>query len=184
MMRKRLHYFSTFELMLLTELAAMSVVLKIVLRLPMRLPGKSGIFEIALVLLARSLVPRLGAGTYMQTLTALLRTALGSGEGILYYTLPRTVIRGVIVDLALCVPWGRARVVGYALAGALAGAGKAAIGYFMLSLLGPPEGVLMTLLGYGLVTHTIFGAVGGVLAERLLAALERAGLDAYLAERR
>ena len=58
------------------------------------------------------------------------------------------------------------------------------MGYVMLKLLQPPESALMAALGYGLVMHALFGAVGGVLGERLLAALERAGLRAYLAERR
>lgn len=181
---RRTGYFSTFELMLLTELAALSVVLKLVLRLPMRMPGKSGVFEVALIVLAHGLVPRFGSGTYMQTLTGLVRAMLGAGGGILYYTLPRTVVRGLMVDAVLAVPWGRARIVGYALAGAAAGAGKALVGYLMLWLLDPPKEALAVLLGYTLVTHTIFGAIGGVLGERILAALERAGLRDYLAERR
>ena len=177
-------YFSTFELFLLTEFVAISVVLKIVLRLPMRVPGKSGLFEIALLVLARAIVPRFGAGLFMQTLSGLVLSLLGSGEGILYYTLPRAAARGLAVDLFLLVPFGSWRAAGFAVAGAFAGAAKALTAFTLLALLGPPKEVLVAAMSYGLVTHTVFGAIGGLIGERVLVALEKAGLAAYLRERR
>lgn len=179
----RKSYFSTFELLLMTQFVALAVILKVVLRMPLRLPGKSGLFEIALLMVCCGLVPKFGAGLYMQTMTGIVLAMLGAGDAILYYTLPRWAARGLVADLLLLIPFDRWRPFGFAITGALAGAAKAAAGIGMLALLDPPQEVLAVGLGYGLLTHSTFGAVGGLLGERVLTALDRAGMDQYLAER-
>jgi hypothetical protein len=56
-------YFSTFQLILLALLAALIVVAKIALRLPLQLPGHSGIFWMAIVIVAAGIVPKVGAAS-------------------------------------------------------------------------------------------------------------------------
>ena len=56
-------YFSTFQLILLALLAALIVVAKIALRLPLQMPGHSGIFWMAIVIVAAGVVPRRGAAS-------------------------------------------------------------------------------------------------------------------------
>jgi hypothetical protein len=48
-------YFTTFELILLALLSALVVVSKIVLRLPLKLPGHSGVFWMAILIVARDM---------------------------------------------------------------------------------------------------------------------------------
>ena len=58
-MRER--YFSTFELILLALLASLIVVSKIAIRTPLQLPGHSGIFWMAIVIVAAGVVRKPGA---------------------------------------------------------------------------------------------------------------------------
>jgi len=57
----RQRYFTTFELILLALFSALVVASKIVLRLPLKLPGHSGVFWMAILIVARGLVPKPGA---------------------------------------------------------------------------------------------------------------------------
>ena len=56
-------YFSTFQLILLAQFAALIVVAKIALRLPLQLPGHSGLFWMAIVMVGAGVVPKRGAAT-------------------------------------------------------------------------------------------------------------------------
>ena len=52
--------FSAFELILLALFAALIVVAKIALELPLQMPGHSGIFWMAIVIVAAGVVPKRG----------------------------------------------------------------------------------------------------------------------------
>ena len=56
-------YFSTFQLILLALMAALVVVAKIALRLPVRLPGHSGLFWMAIIIVGTGIVPKRGAAS-------------------------------------------------------------------------------------------------------------------------
>ena len=56
-------YFSTFQLILLALLSALVVVAKIALRTPLQLPGHSGIFWMAIIIVGARIVPKPGAAS-------------------------------------------------------------------------------------------------------------------------
>jgi ABC-type thiamin/hydroxymethylpyrimidine transport system permease subunit len=94
-------YFSTFQLILLALLAALSVVAKIALRLPLQLPGHTGIFWMAIVIVAAGIVPRVGAASLVGLTSGILAAFLGLGDfGALNTLLSYTAV-GVVADLGL-----------------------------------------------------------------------------------
>ena len=77
-MKKR--YFTTFELILLALFSALVVVAKIALRLPLKLSGHSGLFWMAIVIVAAGVVPKRGAASLVGLTSGLLAAFLGMGD--------------------------------------------------------------------------------------------------------
>ena len=98
-MKKR--YFSTFQLILLALFAALVVVAKIALRTPFQLSGHSGLFWMAIVIVAAGVVPKPGATTVVGLTSGIIAAFLGMGDfGALNTFLSYTMV-GVGTDLAL-----------------------------------------------------------------------------------
>jgi hypothetical protein len=154
--------FSTFQLILLALLAALIVVAKIALRLPLQLSGHTGIFWMAII------AAFLGVGDFgaLNTLLSYTMVGVGTDSGLLL--LGRKPENLVVAALSatfghfckFLVKWGL---------GALTGA---PVGFVAL-------GLVRAIAGY-----VIFGALGGVLGALTLTALRRAGFFAYLAEKK
>ena len=98
-MKKR--YFSTFELVLLALLAALVVVAKISLRLPLQLSGHSGIFWMAIIIVAAGIVPKLGAVSLVGLTSGILAAFLGLGDFGALNTFLSYLVVGIGTDLAL-----------------------------------------------------------------------------------
>jgi hypothetical protein len=73
-------YFSTFQLILLALFAALIVVAKIALRLPLQLSGHSGIFWMAIVIVAAGVVPKVGAASMVGLTSGIIAGFLGLGD--------------------------------------------------------------------------------------------------------
>ena len=98
-MKRRM--FTTFELILLALFSALVVVAKIALRLPLQLPGHSGLFWMAIVIVAAGVVPKRGAASLVGLTSGILAAFLGMGDfGALNTLLSYTMV-GVGADLAL-----------------------------------------------------------------------------------
>ena len=94
-------YLTTFELILLALFSALVVVAKIALRLPLQLPGHSGLFWMAIVVVAAGIVPKRGAASLVGLTSGILAAFLGMGDfGALNTLLSYTMV-GVGADLAL-----------------------------------------------------------------------------------
>lgn len=156
--------------------AAMIVTAKFYLRIPLHVPGHSGIFWMALLLIGVGIVQRPGAGTLIGFLSGLLAIAVLPGrEGIfigLKYFAP-----GVVMDV-LWVTLGRrfdsAPVA--ILAGAAANVAKLTTSYVIGLLAGIPHGYLALGLGVAASSHLFFGALGGWIGSITLRRLERTGI--------
>ena len=177
-------YFSTFQLILLALLAALIVVAKIALRLPVQLPGHSGVFWMAIVIVAAGAVPRPGATSLVGLTSGIVAAFLGLGDlGALNTFLSYTAV-GVGTDLALLLLRDPENPIAAALAGTLGHLGKFLVKWGFAVLSGAPAGFVALGLARTLAGYVVFGALGGVLGALTLAALRRAGFFAYLAEKR
>jgi hypothetical protein len=178
-------YFSTFQLILLALLAALIVVAKIALRLPLQLPGHSGIFWMAIVIVAAGIVPKVGAASPVGLTSGIIAAFLGMGDfGALNTFLSYTMV-GVCTDLALLL-LGRnpENVVVAVLAATFGHMGKFLVKWGLGVLTGAPVGFVALGLLRALVGYVVFGALGGLLGALTLKALRRAGFFSYLAEKR
>lgn len=178
-------YFSTFQLILLALFAALIVVAKIALRLPLQLPGHSGIFWMAIVIVATGIVPKVGTASLVGITSGIIAAFLGMGDfGALNTFLSYTMV-GVGTDVALLL-LGRnpENLVVATLAGVLGHMGKFLVKWGLATVAGAPVGFVALGLARALVGYLVFGAIGGLLGGLTLRALRRAGFFAYLAEKR
>jgi hypothetical protein len=177
-------YFSTFELILLALFAALIVVAKIALRLPLQLSGHSGIFWMAIIVVAAGVVPKFGAASVVGLTSGIMAAFLGMGDfGALNTFLSYTMV-GVGTDLALLLLRNPENLFVAALVGILGHLGKFLVKWVLGIITGAPIGFVALGLTKAVIGYIVFGAIGGVLGGLTLAALRRAGFFAYLAEKR
>jgi hypothetical protein len=177
-------YFSTFQLILLALFAVLVVVAKIALRTPLQLSGHSGIFWMAIVIVAAGVVPKVGASSLVGLSSGILAAFMGMGDfGALNTLLSYTAV-GVGTDLALLLLRDPENPVTAALAATLGHMGKFLVKWALGVVTGAPIGFVALGLAKALVGYVVFGALGGLLGALTLRALRRAGFFAYLAEKR
>jgi hypothetical protein len=178
-------YFSTFQLILLALFAALIVVAKIALRLPLQLPGHSGIFWMAIVIVAAGIVNRVGAASLVGLTSGIIAAFLGMGDfGALNTFLSYTMV-GVGTDLALLFLGRNPENLVVAMVAATFGHfGKFLVKWGLGVLTGAPVGFVALGLARAMIGYLVFGALGGLLGALTLRALRRAGFFAYLAEKR
>jgi ABC-type thiamin/hydroxymethylpyrimidine transport system permease subunit len=177
-------YFSTFELILLALLAALIVVLKIALRLPLQLPGHSGIFWMAIIIVAAGVVPKPGAASLVGLTSGILASFLGMGDFGGLNTILSYAMVGVGADLVLLLLGSPESLVVCALAGCFGHMGKFLVKWALAAISGAPVGFVALGELRAVVGYIIFGAIGGVLGGLTLRALRKAGFFLYLAEKR
>jgi hypothetical protein len=178
-------YFSTFQLILLALFSALVVVAKIALRTPLQLPGHSGIFWMAIVVIGTKVVPKTGAGTIIGITSGLLASFLGLGDfGPLDTFLSYAAI-GIVADLILLLLGGNSENLVIAiLVGIFGHMGKFLVKWLFGLVSGAPLGFVALGLLRSVIGYIVFGAIGGFLGWLTLKALRRAGFFAYLAEKR
>ncbi len=177
-------YFSTFQLILLALFAALIVIAKIALRLPLQLSGHSGIFWMAIMIVAAGVVPKRGATSLVGLTSGIMAAFLGLGDfGALDTLLSYTMV-GVGTDLALLLLGKPENLVVAGLAGVLGHFCKFLVKWGMGAITGAPLGFVALGLAKAMIGYILFGAVGGLLGGLTLLALRKAGFFAYLAEKK
>lgn len=170
-------YFSLYEIVVLSLLGALTAVLQVALRLPLGIPGHTGIYLVIPLIIGVALVPKLGAGTYMGLIFGILSAFVGAGDNPDYAVFLRYFVMGVSADL-LSVPF-RGHIdnvfVGTIL-GAVSNLSKLAVMYAIDVLLGLPMGFILLGLGTACIFHVIFGSIGGAISSLVLSRLYKSGV--------
>ena len=177
--------FTTQDLVVLALFAALIALSKAVFRMPIHVPGHSGITWMAILLVGRGLVRRPWAGTVLGLVSGILAMAVvGGSEGLLLWV--KYLAPGVAMDLTALL--SREHLdhpfVGI-VSGAVANVAKLTTSLIISLALGIPTGYLALGLGLSATTHVVFGALGGWLGTLVLRALKRANvpqLRAYAGE--
>ncbi|OGO04248.1 MAG: hypothetical protein A2Y73_04150 [Chloroflexi bacterium RBG_13_56_8] len=178
-------YFSTFQLILLALFAVLIVVAKIALRLPLQLTGHSGIFWMAIVIVAVGVVPKTGTASLVGLTSGILAAFLGLGDlGALNTFLSYTMV-GVGTDLVLFLLGRKPENLVIAMVAATFGHfSKFLVKWAMSALTGAPVGFVALSLVRAIIGYIVFGALGGLLGALTLRALRKAGFFSYLAEKK
>lgn len=151
------------------------VVGKTVLRLPIHLPGHSGIFWIAAMIVGRRIVRFNGAATMMGLVGGILVAIIQPSDGGFFFAVAKYVCAGVVLDLFTPLVAGRLdRLVPGILAGALAHTGKVVVDVAQSFAAGLPPSVIAAGLTIDTVAHIAFGALGGLIGVTILRTLVRA----------
>ena len=176
--------FSTFELILLALFAALVVVAKIALRTPIQMPGHSGIFWMAIVIVGAGVVPKLGAASIIGVTSGILAGFLGMGDfGALNTFLSYTAV-GIGTDLALLLLPDPENLITAPISAALGHTGKFLVKWALSAVTGAPAGFVALGMARAFVGYIVFGALGGLLGALTLRGLRAAGFFAYMAEKR
>ena len=181
---KKKRYFSLFELVLLALFSALVVVAKVALRLPIKLSGHSGLFWMAIVVVAAGVVPKRGAASLVGLTSGLLASFLGMGDLGALNTFLSYALLGVGTDLALWLLQQPEHLVAGALAGAIGHTCKLLVKWALGLFTGAPIGFVSLGLAWSFASYILWGALGGILGALTLRALRKAGFFAYLEQRR
>ena len=177
-------YFSTFQLVLLALFAALVVVAKIGLRLPLQMPGHSGIFWMAIVVVGAGIVNKRGAGSLIGVTSGILAAFLGMGDFGAINTFLSYAIVGVGTDLALLILPDLEQPVTATVAAAIGHMGKFLVKWLFGVVTGAPIGFLALGLLWAMLGYIVFCGLGGLLGSLTLKALRKAGFFVYMAEKR
>ena len=162
------HHLTTRELATLALVAALIVVSKFVFNMPLRVPGHSGLFWMALMVIGRGIVRRPHAGTMLGLVAGLLAVAIMPGRlGLLTWI--KYAAPGMLLDLIAPLIKGRFEdpVLGM-FAGALANLAKLLLSLLVTLAMGLPAGFIAVGLGFSAITHAVFGALGGLAGAMVL----------------
>ena len=178
-------YFSTFQLILLALFSALVVVAKISLRTPLQLPGHSGIYWMAIVVVAASVVPKPGAATIVGITSGVIAAFLGMGDFGALDTFVSYMMIGVASDLTLLLLGGNPEVFIVAvMVGMLGHMGKFLVKWLFGLATGAPLGFIALGLLRSVLGYVLFGAIGGALGWLTIKTLRKAGFFAYIAEKK
>lgn len=181
-MKKR--YFSTFQLILIALFAALIVVAKIGLRTPIRVPGHTGIFWMAIIIIAARVIPKSGTSSLVGITSGIIAGFMGMGDfGALNTFLSYSAV-GIGTDLILLLLRDTEQVVVAIFAGIFGHLGKFLVKWVFGIITGAPIGFVTLGLAKALVSYIIFGALGGFLGWLTLIGLKKAGFFTYLEEKR
>ncbi|MBN2159434.1 MAG: ECF transporter S component [Spirochaetes bacterium] len=177
-------YFSTFQLFLLALFAALIVVAKIALHLPLQLSGHSGIFWMAIIIIAARIVPRRGAASLVGITSGVMAAFLGMGDLGALNTLLSYAMAGIGADLALLLLRDPENIACAVLAGIFGHLCKFMVKWMFGMIAGAPVGFIALGLAKALAGYILFGALGGLLGALTLRALNRAGFFTYMQEKK
>lgn len=178
-------YFSTFQLILLALFSALVVVAKISLRTPLQLPGHSGIYWMAIILVAAKVVPKPGAASIVGVTSGLIAAFLGMGDFGALDTFISYLMIGIVSDLILLLLGGNPEVFLVAvMVGILGHMGKFLVKWVFGIVTGAPLGFVALGLLRSVIGYVLFGAIGGVLGWVTLKTLRKAGFFAYISEKK
>ena len=161
------------DLLLIALIAALAILGKLVLRMPLHVPGHSGVLWVALFVIGRGLVDKRGAGVLLGLVAGVLAQFMGFGDvGPLEWT--KWLAAGIALEVLTTILPGDLRSFPKAVVvGAALHLGKLAALTLAGVILQVPFALLFLGLGYSATTHLAFGALGGFLGALGLRELRR-----------
>ncbi len=180
----RQNRFSTFDWLLIGMFAALLIAARVALHMPLKIPGHSGLFWMAILVTASAVVPRPGAATATGLVAGILAIFVGLGDHGALVTVLGYAASGFGVDAVRWTTKRRESLATFAVAGLVGHLGKLAVKVGLELMAGIPVGFVVFGRAYAILTYTVFGLLGGALGFAIVGALRRAGYFAYLAGRR
>jgi hypothetical protein len=168
------------DLVLLALIAALCMLAKQLLRIPIHIPGHSGVLWVALFVVARGLVDKRGAGVLLGIVTGVLAGFMGFGGDQGPFEWTKWVAAGITLDvMAVVLPGDLRSPLKAAIVGASIHLAKLTAMVLVSVALRLPLAIIALGIGWSATTHVAFGVVGGLLGALALRELRRVpALDA------
>lgn len=164
------------DLLLVAIVADLVVLAKSFMRIPLHVPGHSGVVIVALFVVGAGLIGRRGAATLIGLVAGVLAVVFGLGQ-VPLITWIRYLAMGLTVDgLLLLMPGALERRAMLLIGGAFVNLAKLCSAVVVGLVLELPLGFLAWGLGYAATTHAVFGAIGGLLGFYLVRELRKVPL--------
>ncbi|NYT06546.1 MAG: ECF transporter S component [Methanomicrobiales archaeon] len=171
-------YFSLHEIALLSLCGALVFLLKTALKVPVHLPGNSGILWVLPLIVATAIVQKPGSATYAGFVSGILASFFGT-DALHILDLAKYLAMGMAIDLCAAVFSYR---VDHPVAGFICGAAgnlvKMVVNYAVQLLFGIQAAFIVLGIGVSSATHLVFGGIGGIIAALLIRRLKSAGVIA------
>lgn len=156
------------DVLRLTMFGTLISITKDITRIPLHLPGHTSIYWMGILVLGKGLIPKFGAGMIMGAVSGILAVLLGLGkEGVFVFF--KYFVPGLLLDFLSPLFYNKLEnpLVG-AICGTLTSLSKLLVNLVLGILLKFPMGFLALGLGFASVSHTLFGAAGGLIASVLI----------------
>ncbi len=156
------------DVLRLTMFGTLISITKDITRIPLHLPGHTSIYWMGILVLGKGLIPKFGAGMIMGAVSGILAVLLGLGkEGVFVFF--KYFVPGLLLDFLSPLFYNKLEnpLVG-AICGTLTSLSKLLVNLVLGILLKFPMGFIALGLGFASVSHTLFGAAGGLIASVLI----------------
>ena len=163
------------DLTVIALVAVLVLISKTVLRMPIKVPGHAGVLWIAALMVGRSAVRYPIAATLMGLLGGTLVAIFQPSDAGPIFTVLKYVLPGMVLDVLIVPMGGRFdQVMPSMLAGGAAHSTKVLVDVAQSLVAGITGPVLYAGLTFSLVLHIAFGALGGLIAAKIVGLLVRA----------
>lgn len=169
-------YFSLEEVALISLCGALVFLLRVMVKVPLHIPGHSGIFWVIPVMAGSGIIRKPGAGTCIGIISGILVAFFGMDTLPLFDILKYCAL-GMSIDLLMVVfayPTGGVAA-GFVI-GAAGNVVKMIVDYLVLTFFGMPAVFIALGIGVSAISHIIFGGIGGIIAVQILSRLRHGGL--------
>jgi len=153
-------------------------------KLPLKMPGHSGLVWMALLVTAGAIVAKPGSVAIVGVFSGGIAALTGMGDKGALNTMLSYTAAGVGVEVVRLAAGSLTRPLPCAAAGLVGNITKLGVKTVLDLWIGIPAGFVVLGRMYPLLTYTLFGVVGGYLGFLVVDGLRRAGFFVYLAEKR
>ncbi|GAB7016592.1 ECF transporter S component [Methanogenium cariaci] len=169
-------YFSLNEIALMSICGAMIFVMKIAFKIPVHIPGHSGIFWVIPMIIGISIVRKPGAGIYIGLISGLLASFFGIGA-LHVFDIFKYLAVGIAADICSMLFVYRFDLIAVGvITGAVANVVKMVVSYSVELLLGVQPFFIIIGIGVSSFSHILFGGLGGLISVYIIRRLTRAGV--------
>ena len=169
-------YFTLNEIALMSLMGAIIFVMKMALRMPLHIPGHTGIFLVIPVIVGVAIIRKFGSGTYIGIVSGILISFFGIG-GMHVFDIFQYTAFGASIGLVGYLLQYRFDSTPVSILAGITGSISGMLVNFAVHLaIGVPFVVVVVSAGISSVSHLIFGALGGLISGYLVIRLIKAGV--------
>lgn len=169
-------YFTLNEIALMSLLGGLVFVMKTAFRMPLSIPGHTGIFLVIPVIIGVAIIKKPLSGTYIGLVAGVLLSFFGISGLHVFDVFQYTALGASIDGTGYLFQYRLDMAPVGILAGIAGNVAKMLVNYAVDLAIGVPFVVVAVGAGISSISHVLFGALGGLISAYLVARLIRTGV--------